>query len=114
MNEKSGICEVVSILKVTRSMHKTIFATLLLVSLAPLVALGQAPGTAELAPSFLLRDFEKEEADFNQSLPEGAVVVSEQTRERARLERIRRRPTKSEYAFHLQKNDRVVFLGDAL
>ncbi|MDA7866641.1 GDSL-type esterase/lipase family protein [Verrucomicrobia bacterium] len=95
-------------------MHKTIFATLLLVSLAPLVALGQAPGTAELAPSFLLRDFEKEEADFNQSLPEGAVVVSEQTRERARLERIRRRPTKSEYAFHLQKNDRVVFLGDAL
>ena len=76
VNEKSGICEVVSILKVTRSMHKTIFATLLLVSLAPLVALGQAPGTAELAPSFLLRDFEKEEADFNQSLPEGAVVVS--------------------------------------
>ena len=95
-------------------MLKKIFATLVMAGLTPLVVLGQAPGTTELAPSFLLRDFDKEEARFRESLPDGAVVVSEQTRERARLERIRRNPKKSEHAFHLQKNDRVVFLGDAL
>ncbi len=76
--------------------------------------LGQGQPSIELIPSFLERDFDKEEAAFNQSLPEGAVVVTEESRKAAREAERRRRPRRSQYAFSLTNNDRVVFLGDAL
>ena len=87
---------------------------LTLVCLATLAALGQSSTGIELAPSFLERDFDKEESTFKQSLPDGAIVVSEETKEKEWQERLRRRPRGSKYAFHLKNNDRIVFLGDAL
>ena len=95
-------------------MFKKNLITLTLVSLTTLAALGQSSTGIELAPSFLERDFDKEESAFNQSLPDGAIVVTEESRERARQERLRRRPRGSEFGFHLKNNDRIIFLGDAL
>ena len=78
------------------------------------VVVGQGQPSIELVPSFLERDFDQEEQEFNLSLPEGAIVMSEKTKRQAREEERRRRPRRSQHAFHLQKDDRIVFLGDAL
>ena len=63
----------------------------------------------ELVPDFLEQNFEAE--------PPTSAIDEATTREevaRARYEIERRFPKKSEHAFHLQKDDRIVFLGDSL
>ena len=71
-------------------------------------------GQGDLSPSFLDRDYDKEIQQFNEGLPEGAIVSTAESREQARRERVRRRPRLSPHAFHLKRQDRIVFLGDGL
>lgn len=81
-------------------MLKRYFFSLCLASFASAMTLGQSPAERELTPSFLLRDFEQEEALQAQSgQSEGSQPV---------------RPSRSTHAFALRAGDRIVFLGDAL